>query len=88
MLSTYFQKNCQKISIISMLNLRLKCAGFYDMGITTSKSDSYLPNLLKIKNYFDSHQLNAKEDPLLIIPMSKKPAHYKRKFSIDIIEIF
>ena len=26
-------KNCQKIAIISMLNLCLKCAGFYDMGI-------------------------------------------------------
>ena len=28
-----FEKKNQKIPIISMLNLRLKCAGFYDMGI-------------------------------------------------------
>ena len=33
MLSTDFQKNRQKIPITSMLDLRLKCARFYDMGI-------------------------------------------------------
>ena len=33
LLSTDFQKNRQKIPIIAMLNLRLKCARFYDMGI-------------------------------------------------------
>ena len=43
MLSTDFQKNRQKIPIISMLNLRLKCAGFYDMGITRP---SYIPELM------------------------------------------
>ena len=33
MLSTDFQKNCQKIPILSMLNLRLKIPMFSEMGL-------------------------------------------------------
>ena len=35
MLSTDFHKNRQKIPILSMLNSRLKCPGFHEMGIST-----------------------------------------------------
>ena len=57
MLSTNFQKNRLKIPITSMLNLRLKCARFYDMGIKyTQPTQFYINNAMSKSSDITDHR--------------------------------